>query len=262
MSGQKRIALFVLIAGGVIALIFGMPFAHEPAYGGKRLSAWLAKLGQDTLEDRATAVAAIRNIGTNAAPAVIGLLRYKESAFRRKLRELAAKQSVLKLNFEDPRRRRQRGLIACDALGPAGVPVIPTLVNLLTNEQPPEPHIPYLLARIGNPAIPALNSALTNGEKVIRMGATYCLALLQTNSDFLHPEIRPIAEQDYYLRTCQYNGAMIQIAASEYAARHRHDLPDIPSPSLAEHFDPAAFEAVVPKHAKQSQPTNTSSPFE
>jgi hypothetical protein len=95
------------------------------------------------------------------------------------------------------------------------------------------------------------------------MGATYCLELLRTNSDFLHPETRPVAEQDYFLRTCRYNLAMIQVAASEYAAQHGQDLPSIPSPSRVEDsFDPAAFEATVRKHAKQSQPTNTSSPFE
>lgn len=262
MNSPKRSALFVLLTADVLVVVIGLLWAREPVYRGKPLSAWLEELGEDTPEKRMPAVEAIRHFGTDATPAVIRLLRYQESPLKRKVRELAAKQNLVKFRFEDSRRRRRRALIACDALGPAAAPVIPTLVNLLTNEQPPEPDIPYLLARIGPPAVPALNCALTNDEKFIRWGAKYCLHLLRTNAPFLHPENRPTEDQDFLLRTCEYHVVIMQAAVREYSAQRGRNLMGMPPPSLPEDFDPKTFDPILKQHPNQGQQTNSPNRFE
>src|SRR5262249_7297812 len=143
--------------------------------------------------------------------------------------------------IKDARQWRQCGFAACDALGPAATPIIPNLMNLLTNEKPVEPDIPLLLARMGPGGIPALSCALTNDEKAIRLGARLCLDMGRAASLFLHPKKRPAEARDYVYRTCEYHQMLLGAAHRDFMAQHGTNggnLGDKPFP------DPKQFEAI------------------
>lgn len=90
-------AAFVVALG--IALFFALR-PREPVYNGRPLSAWLNDLVMGTDgSQRDMAVDAIRHIGPPAVPHLVQLMRARESKFERKLRELLARQKLVRFTY-------------------------------------------------------------------------------------------------------------------------------------------------------------------
>jgi hypothetical protein len=115
---------------------------------------------------------------------------------------------------------------------------------------------------MGSAGVPALSYALTNDEKVIRIGAAWCLEMLRTNSAFLHPEACPPDDGDYYRRTCIYNQMMLQAAFKEYQHLHERDRLEMQAPSLPSDFDAEEFTKKIREHARHRLSTNAPTKFE
>src|SRR5207244_4134500 len=97
-----------IIASAIVSVIVaGIAFfafrSREPVYQGRPLSAWLEDLDYGRPSFRREAVgqaeAAVRQIGTNAVPFLVGMMRCKDSPFRKKMVALCSKQSFIKFNF-------------------------------------------------------------------------------------------------------------------------------------------------------------------
>ena len=75
-------------------------------------------------------------------------------------------------------RPAEQALAGLDALGSAAETALPALEEML-QENPPDPRVLYVAARIGPASIPLLSRCLTNGipdaAKLIRTEAKICL---------------------------------------------------------------------------------------
>ena len=133
-----------IIASAIVSVIVaGIAFfafrSREPVYQGRPLSAWLEDLdyGRPSFRREAVPLAeeAVRRMGSNAVPFLVGMMRCKDSPFRKKMVALCSKQSFIKFNFRPAADTLQwRGALGIYVLGPAGKAAIPELINLLSNQ--------------------------------------------------------------------------------------------------------------------------------
>jgi hypothetical protein len=227
---------------GAIILILALCWPRaEPAYLGRPLSFWLQGFESDTMEARSQSAEAVRRIGTNALPPLIVLLHKpasrQEPLWRQWLRALLGKQSLVKIHVPRPPDVRTSALAALYALGPLAKDAAPALENLL-HENPPDQRALIVLAGIGPEGIPPLTRALTNDEKVIRLGARVCLKTPQTRSTSPSPQAAEDAE--FMRRTCEFNAGVLRAALEDYRAQHPGEFsPDgMPRPTLPPDFTP------------------------
>ena len=138
---QKRRLYLLLIGVGLVgALLAGMFRSREPEYGGKRLSEWvdiyavthlIAGWGSENRE----AVAAIRQLGTNAVPHLLKWIRYEVPPWKTTFDGIADR-APWRLKpawmFSDKRvRLAEHAAWVFEVLGPDGEGAIPKLTQLL-----------------------------------------------------------------------------------------------------------------------------------
>ncbi len=178
MGNRRRILIApllvpVLCALGWLALLLDK--SGEPAYEGKKLSAWLRDIdyGQPQAKHE-KAGEAIRRMGTNTLPFLLHDLDVaRQSRLKEYLIQLARKQSLFKLNWSDADERSRQATWAFTALGPAGSPAIPELLRL---EESNPGYVPGALAGIELVALPYLIQGLTNKNEWVRGNAATYLA--------------------------------------------------------------------------------------
>lgn len=146
MHRREPVFALILLAGLTVAA------AAEPMHEGKPLSAWTDDLLAYSNITKATkgkrpAVAALREIGTNAIPWL--------------LKEMVTHSPPDSTNQFQHQNRARFGFWA---IGAVAAPAIPDLLRLL-DEQPD--FVPWALAGIGAPALPALEFCLTNAPKLV-----------------------------------------------------------------------------------------------
>ena len=139
------LALALVAGGGWFFLRSG-----EPSYQGKRLSVWLHELGSSEAARREPAREAIRQIGTNALPALLQRLDPLTDA------ELGIRMQAVK---------------AFQLLGPVAQPAIPSLARLLNNKKSAG-DAARALAAIGPAAVETLTGALSHADAQVRASAT------------------------------------------------------------------------------------------
>ena len=92
MPSRAKMVLTVLLLlmGGVIA--WGVLRTREPDYQGRTLSAWLedARMDWDSPKADPRTETALRAMGPRALPALVNLVRVRESLFRKALMELSS----------------------------------------------------------------------------------------------------------------------------------------------------------------------------
>jgi hypothetical protein len=159
------------LAGGValITLLGGVLFVAsrdgQPRYAGKRLSTWLdelAPLHSDEAargDPRSAQSQAVRAIGTNALPWLLGEMRAEEMRLNGWINWALDKQPVFKFRLPDIDYRLRRATIGFQLLGEMAEPAIPDLLSLVDSRPG---YAPSALAYIGPRAIPALRQCLTN----------------------------------------------------------------------------------------------------
>ena len=229
-----------VLAGVVLLVAIGWP-RPEPEYQGRTLSAWLKGFESEVAEARWQSADAVRHIGTNALPLLRTRLGQKpsirEPQWKQKLRAWLSKQSFFKINLPRPTGERREALAALDALGPAAKDAVPS-VEMLLYEKPPDPQALLVLARLGPEAVPALTRALTNDQKVIRLGARACLDMLRSRSEVLFPKTPQGA--DFTRRTCAFNLMLMRAAFANYRTQHpeQFSADRRPRPSLPPGFTP------------------------
>ncbi len=231
MTRRSRLVLLVSCLIAVVATVYCLVIPREPAYAGRSLSSWLRGFEGDKWEARTQAADAVRHIGTNGLPALVAMLRNpgpkNEPAWKRWLRNLASKQSLIKVNIPRSVNPRTQALAALDALGPIGQDAVSDVEKLL-NESPPDPRAPLVLARLGTSGIPALTRALNHSERAIRYSAQACLDALESHSSLVFPENSE--EGDFMRRNCELNVAVLRAALLEYKRDHPEELAPVPAP--------------------------------
>ncbi len=177
----------LLLAGFLGGIVWTTSSSREPTYGGKRLSAWLDELARLDPTKRAdpgtVQVRAVRAIGTNAIPWLLGELRDDAAAWRWRLNQLLNRQHVIKYRFADANDRLSRATLGFWALGETAAPAIPQLLALV--EKYPG-FVPGALAGIGRPAVPALQQCLTNMTMYTNSLGSYAIIPGNTINDIFN----------------------------------------------------------------------------
>jgi HEAT repeat protein len=149
---------------------------REPRHAGRALSHWLAEL--DTRSHparRQAATAAVHEIGTNALPTLISILKLDGSSMADKLQSVMKFQTMV--DYVSPAERRWLAINGFRVLGAAGWPAIPELTVLL-NQNSTCIGAMFSLVAIGPEAVPALRTALTNENEFVRFNAAWGLTKL------------------------------------------------------------------------------------
>ncbi len=136
------LAAVFLIAVGL--LVWTAWRSGEPVYQGKPLTFWIDQYQQHLLARRDTeqeskrdqARAAIREIGTNALPALLAMVGKKDLPLKTRLLTLIRKQSVIRLRLYNDDYYHARSSYGFAALGPAAKPAVPALIELLRDRNP------------------------------------------------------------------------------------------------------------------------------
>jgi len=161
---------------------------REPEYRGKQFSEWLDRYYDSSVaNDRVSkeqAENAFRSIGTNALPPLLRMVAAKDSALKRKLLALLAKQSFVSLHIRDSDFYHSRASFGFAALGPIARPAVPELISLLNDTDPQvQATAANALAGIGpeaEDAVPALlrclddrNNGVLQIETMIALGSIH-----------------------------------------------------------------------------------------
>ncbi|MCL5099004.1 MAG: HEAT repeat domain-containing protein [Candidatus Omnitrophica bacterium] len=174
MTKRRRL----IITGAVLALVLVLAelLAHflgpgEPVYQGKQLSDWLQDLchGQSAqLRDQAKN--AIRQIGTNAIPTLLDMVRARDSRLKLKFMQWTSRQSMVRFRFQPAMVLHTEAVTAFSVLGPAAIPAIEPLAEILGHSETAFTAA-NALAQLGSNSVPILVQALTNDDWRVRYAA-------------------------------------------------------------------------------------------
>ncbi|MBI3413988.1 MAG: HEAT repeat domain-containing protein [Verrucomicrobia bacterium] len=143
MIFRQRFAFIAVSVFAFVAALLLHERIREPAYQGKRLSAWLMDLDRSgagaenfTAEKEARAEEAIRQMGAECIPVLLDLLRSHNSRLMLKLIEFGqehefAEKLVAKFKFSDATAKAELAKDAFMVLGEKAKPAIPELMKML-----------------------------------------------------------------------------------------------------------------------------------
>lgn len=137
----NRIALLkvgsaILLLGVTVFVLVALWKSAEPSYQGQSLSRWLEQyhsaLGTGT--PSVEAEEAIRQIGTNALPTLIRMIRARDSWLQETLMKWMSKQKFVKFGLTPASKLRFQAQAGYQVLGAAAKAQVPQLIKILTND--------------------------------------------------------------------------------------------------------------------------------
>ena len=200
-AGRRKIAVVCMFAciSAVALLIWKSFFRPEPAYNGKRLTAWAQQYGANHWSGNRAAAKeaefAVRQIGTNGIPFLLDLIRAKDSVPKKKLRTLVPRSWHVAFRLSDrageTRRVGAHGLAALSSNAPSAVP---PLIEIAKHH--PDDDGRYIavfairtLDSAAEPAIPFLIECLTNKIADVRDDAALGLGYIHRRPDIAVPAL-------------------------------------------------------------------------
>ena len=136
MRKGYRIGL-CLAAATILGVVVWLAFPEverEPVYDGKPLDVWL--LGYRSIEPdhHARAVETIHQVGTNAIPTLLRMLRAHDPPIKQHVMEFVRERSSYRVHYISSRIRNCAAANACEDLGEKAKPCVPALVELLESD--------------------------------------------------------------------------------------------------------------------------------
>jgi len=195
MRTRSRIAFAILAlaaVGGLVRAVF-KPGEPEPAFQGTPLSVWLTGFDEGSTGPRPdfrAAREAVRQIGTNATPALLRMFRAKDSALTLKLISLVAKQQIIKIHYVPASTRNVEAAAALETLGAAAQDAVPQLIEMFDHMPARQREIAVILGCIGPPAkraIPSLLRAASNTNTSLRTDAVFALGGIHSEPETVVP---------------------------------------------------------------------------
>ncbi|MGO8929178.1 MAG: HEAT repeat domain-containing protein [Limisphaerales bacterium] len=200
--------LLVILAGVIAWQVLQMP-EREPVYQGRRLTSWLKPIiGKSFYDDPQVLKAdeALRQIGTNAIPTLLRMLRVKDSPLKVKLMDLTKRQRIIEIRYTTARDVNFRAFCAFSVLGAKAQSAVPTLIEIANQNISPESQGDsiFALGSIGPPAkeaVPSLLGWATNANAYVRFHAISALGKIGTEPDRVVPVLaNALHDPDYYVR--------------------------------------------------------------
>ena len=170
------LVLTLLAALGVVLLCLALR-PREPAYQGKRLSAWMRELDSWPGKSSEPATRAVREIGTNALPYLISVLQAEDSALKVKLSTLLERQNLIRFRFRFADENSDTAYKALLILGSTASNAIPEIARML-NQQNMTGSAGMALFAIGGISIPTLVEACHHTNPSVRTEAAFILCKL------------------------------------------------------------------------------------
>src|SRR5882724_10172199 len=129
ITHQRRILTVTLLIAAVGALVwFLLRPDPEPTYQGKPLSYWLdGFVSGNPSPDKATE--AVRQIGTNAIPTLLCLLRAEDSKFKLKLIRLSQKQHLINFDLRTADFKHMEAELGFECLGSLAKSAVPDIIE-------------------------------------------------------------------------------------------------------------------------------------
>jgi len=189
----RRILLVTLLIAvlGFVSWLLLRP-DPEPTYQGKPLSYWLDGIGNGrTLE----ATEAVRELGTNAIPTLLRLLKSRDSRLKLLLIQLGSKQNVIHLKWKTAQSRRFEAQFAFTCLGVQGRSAVPDLIEIY-RQSSPDPYndnrrvvadISALVGPAASNAVPLLVRDSTDTNDLIRLSSVQALGYIHANPNLVVP---------------------------------------------------------------------------
>jgi len=197
---QKKLVGVIAFTCGIALLAWWFLRSPEPAYNGKSLTAWAQQYRSNKWRGGGGPAAreaevAIRQIGTNAIPFFLNLIQVRDSALKKKLREVVPRKWHAGLHINDTsgdiRRIGAHGLAALGTNAPAAVPPLIEIAGHHPDEDARYIAV-FALRTLGSaaePAIPFLIRCLTNEVRIIRDDAALGLGAMQLQPDVVVPAL-------------------------------------------------------------------------
>jgi hypothetical protein len=232
----KRGFRVIVAATGLVAVIIGVLcgfvlWPHEPSYEGHTLSWWLeqrrtaTKISTFPPQDDPGTVA-VRQIGTNALPTLLRLIRTRDSPFKQFVMKWSAKQSLIKFHFVPLEERRFQATSGYEVLGTLARSHIPALSEILTNHPVPgaRAQAASALGFIGrddaNLAAPALIKATKDKQDWVRNNSLWASSRILPDPQLTIPVL--IAGLDDSYSIARENAA---IGLRQYGAQATSAVP-------------------------------------
>src|SRR3989442_729851 len=122
----------IVLVVGVLVAVLVPSSAREPVYQERPLRTWLEEFDQSyTTTNYAAAQEAIRNMGTNALPFLIRVLRSKDPPYYAQWIRLKARLLHSKVEYAASWHRR--AATACGELGSLGAPAFPAMTEAMND---------------------------------------------------------------------------------------------------------------------------------
>lgn len=197
MRKEIKIALSLVIAA-VIAMAGWKAFdLRDPLYQGRPLHDWLKDMDGQHPE----AEEAIRNIGSNAVPQIIAILKTRDSSPNQRLVKWASEHHLLKSNYVPVANNHRHAALACYVIGPDAKPAIPFLVALL-NGGFTGGSVGAALGRMGPAGVDPLVGCLASTNDTVRAEAVWVLGHFQSNAPVVLPTlIHCLKDKSFFVQT-------------------------------------------------------------
>jgi hypothetical protein len=177
MKRGRAIVLVVLLAVIAFAAFLALR-PREPLYQGRSFRAWLADLDAKPNEQRERAKEALHQIGSNAVPALMNIMRTKDSTLKRIVAKWVNGQSVIPLHITTDVQWKLKAWPGCQIIGSA---LIPKLTEYLNNGESAKEaaELLYFVEMRAPESISVLGNALTNRDSRVRLAAVGALRSIQ-----------------------------------------------------------------------------------
>jgi hypothetical protein len=199
----RRTKLAGIIAFAFVIALMAWRLLHSPelVYKGKSLSAWAQQYGSNFWSDahdeaaKKEAEIAIQQIGTNAIPYLLDMIRVRDSGVKKRFRVVIPESWHHKLRLSDEFSHqiiRRHGAYGLGALGTNATSALPALIEVATHHRDEDGRYAAILAissvgTAAEPAIPFLIQCLTNDVSSIRFGAAAGLGQIQRQPEIIVP---------------------------------------------------------------------------
>lgn len=243
MRNKRRIIVAILLVAVLAGLTWEALRPREPVYQGKPLSVWLDKYSKSFLNTegefpappsesakalRVSAETAILQIGTNAIPTLIKMLRAKDSALKSWVLALIKEQSLIHFHPHSDDDYHWMAVFGFVALGQVAEPAVPELINLLSDQ---DSNIRMVaassLGAIGSSAhgaVPALLRRLNDQNKAVRMSSATALGKIHSDATLVVPAL--IHELHQLPKSTIVHGEVVK-SLGEFGVQAKAAVPDI-----------------------------------
>jgi len=181
MAGLRkkwRVGLVAVLALAAIGVLLYVSRTTEPSFQGRALSQWLSDI-ENANDDREAEPArnAVRQIGTNAIPYLLGMMRAKDPRLKQTIINLFGKQHVFRFRIANSTSKHLHSMLGFEALGAEASSAIPDLKMLVNNPNAVRFAV-AALAHINPDGVEAATSGLQSTNAIVRRETAGVLGLM------------------------------------------------------------------------------------